>query len=127
MATGMTGTLLGLLTEATWSMPASCTVHVVNCPTCTEGFRAQQCVSGHARDNTDCWPPVASRVEPPAHPFLGWGYYSPGIACPTGYTAACTAQYGGRSEWPVQFELLPGETAIGCCPQYVDNASPNRL
>jgi hypothetical protein len=35
------GTVLGPLTTA-WPMPDSCTVHVVHCPTCTEGFRGQQ-------------------------------------------------------------------------------------
>ncbi|KAH6641280.1 hypothetical protein F5144DRAFT_563049 [Chaetomium tenue] len=48
---------------------------------------------------------------------MGWGFYSPGLACPTGYTAACTAEYGKRSDWEVEFTLIPGETAVGCCPE----------
>ncbi|KAK3302876.1 uncharacterized protein B0T15DRAFT_258284 [Chaetomium strumarium] len=118
--TGRSGTLLGPLT-ATWTMPKSCSVHVVNCATCSEGFRGQQCVtrdgSVQASDHTTCWPPAATRVPAPQPPFIGWGFYSPGMACPAGYTTACTAQYGGRSEWDVEFTLVPGETAIGCCPE----------
>ncbi|KAL1838749.1 hypothetical protein VTJ49DRAFT_2247 [Mycothermus thermophilus] len=117
--TGHKGTALGPLTTA-WSMPEDCKVNVVLCPTCDEGFRGQQCVvsNGEARaeDHTRCWPPVTAAAGSPQWPFMGWGYYSPGISCPVGYTTACTAEYGGRSEWAHQFTLVPGETAIGCCP-----------
>ncbi|KAK4232881.1 hypothetical protein C8A03DRAFT_39463 [Achaetomium macrosporum] len=118
--TGRAGTLIGPLTT-TWTMPDSCTVHVLNCATCTEGFRGQQCVmsdgTAQASDHTACWPPATTRVPVPQPPFVGWGFYSPGLACPAGYTTACTAQYGGRAEWDVEFTLVPGETAIGCCPE----------
>lgn len=121
--TSLAGTLLGPLTTA-WSMPDSCTVHVLNCATCTEGFRGQQCViqddgSGAPQDHTSCWPPATKKAGTPQHPFVGWGFYSPGLACPTGYTAACTAEYGKRPEWEIEFTLIPGETAIGCCPTCV--------
>ncbi|AEO56647.1 hypothetical protein MYCTH_2048823, partial [Thermothelomyces thermophilus ATCC 42464] len=109
-------TLLGPLTTA-WSMPDSCTVHVRNCATCNEGFRGQQCVSGQPEDHTTCWPPAVKANEPPQHPFVGWGFYSPGLVCPSGYTTACTAEYGGRPEWEIEFTLIPGETAVGCCPE----------
>ncbi|KAL2168871.1 hypothetical protein VTG60DRAFT_6773 [Thermothelomyces hinnuleus] len=114
--TGKPGTLLGPLTTA-WSMPGSCTVHVRNCATCNEGFRGQQCVSGQPEDHTTCWPPAIKANEPPQHPFVGWGFYSPGLVCPSGYTTACTAEYGGRPEWEIEFTLIPGETAVGCCPE----------
>ncbi len=117
--TGEAGTLLGPMTTA-WSAPASCSVHVVNCPSCRNGYQAQHCVSGAAQDYTGCWPPALPRAGTPTYPYLGWGFYSPGVACPTGYTAACTAEYGAEPEWPIQFVLFPGETAIGCCPTYVD-------
>ncbi|KAK4158054.1 hypothetical protein C8A00DRAFT_39610 [Chaetomidium leptoderma] len=119
MVGGAVGVVLGPLTTA-WSMPASCTVNVLNCATCTSAYRGQACVmngeTGRAEDHTDCWPPVTSRAGTPRYPFLGWGYYSPGLACPTGYTTACTAEYGGRPGWEMQFNLVPGETAVGCCP-----------
>lgn len=54
-------------------------------------------------------------------PFRGWGFYSPGLVCPHGYTSACTATAGGDAQWPVQFEMLEGETAVGCCPTYVNS------
>ncbi|KAK4041293.1 hypothetical protein C8A01DRAFT_14965 [Parachaetomium inaequale] len=115
--TGQSGTLLGPLTTA-WSMPETCTIHLDGSR--NRGFRGQRCAvsSGTARpeDNVNCWPPATNLPEIPAPPFIGWGFYSPGLACPTGYTAACTAQYGGRAGWETQFTLIPGETAIGCCP-----------
>ncbi|KAK4106968.1 hypothetical protein N658DRAFT_520411 [Parathielavia hyrcaniae] len=118
--TGLLGTLLGPITTA-WSMPPSCTVHVLNCATCTRGYRGQRCVDnsggGKPEDYSGCWPPATPRAGTPQHPFAGWGFYSPGLACPTGYMAACTAEHGGRAEWDIEFTLLPGETAIGCCPQ----------
>lgn len=120
MVTGAAGTLLGPLTTA-FSIPDSCRIHVMNCLTCAEAFQGQQCVmdgeTGRAEDHTTCWPPVTSRAGTPGYPFMGWGYYSPGLACPTGYTAACTAEYGRRPEWEIQFTLIPGETAVGCCPE----------
>lgn len=117
--TSESGVWLGPLTT-TWSMPDSCSVYIVNCPTCQEGFRGQQCVmngqTGRAQDHTTCWPPTRRGVESRQYPFVGWGFYSPGLACPTGYTTACTAEYGRRPEWNIQFTLNPGETAAGCCP-----------
>jgi hypothetical protein len=68
-------------------------------------------------DNSACWPPVTRGAGTAPRPLHGWGYYSPGLACPSGYTTACTAEHGGRSEWEVQFNLVAGETAIGCCPE----------
>ncbi len=119
LRTGMTGTALGPLATS-WSPPASCSVHIVNCPTCRDGYQAQHCVTdgSHtgAEDYTGCWPPATRAAGSPAWPFLGWGFYSPGVACPTGYTAACTAEYGGKQDWQIEFVLNPGETAIGCCP-----------
>jgi hypothetical protein len=119
LRTGAEGTLLGPMTTA-WSPPASCSVHVVNCATCLDGYQAQHCVNGGtAQDYTGCWPPATRQAGSPKYPYLGWGFYSPGVACPTGYTAACTAEYGKRADWPIQFVLVAGETAIGCCPECV--------
>ncbi|KAL2135722.1 hypothetical protein VTI74DRAFT_7239 [Chaetomium olivicolor] len=93
------------------------TVRHVNCATCLDGYQAQHCVTGSAQDYTGCWPPATPQAGSPIYPYLGWGFYSPGVACPTGYTAACTAEYGARPDWSIQFVLFPGETAIGCCPE----------
>lgn len=47
------------------------------------------------------------------------GFYSPGLYCPSGYTGVCSATAGGSSDWPVEYSMLQGETALGCCPTYV--------
>lgn len=120
--TGRAGVMLGPLTTS-WSIPSRCSVNYVNCETCIEAFRGQHCVTsggtGPVEDDIGCWPPAAS-LNQATHPFLGLGFYSPGLACPTGYTTACTAEYGRRAQWDIQFSLVPGETAIGCCPEYVE-------
>ncbi len=120
LLTGKVGTVLGPLTTS-WSMPDRCTVHFVNCATCDQAYRAQHCVAngatGPVEDDLSCWPPVLTQIiGTPTHPFIGLGIYSPGLACPTGYTTACTAEYGRRAGWDVQFPLVADETAIGCCP-----------
>jgi len=119
--TGKAGTNLGPLTTQ-WSMPASCSVYVPPCSTCGQGFAGQHCVDsggGQAQDTAGCWPPRVSGVQDAQWPMLGWGFYSPGIACPTGYTAACTAVYGKVAGWQIEFNLRAGETAVGCCPESV--------
>ncbi|KAJ3482465.1 hypothetical protein NLG97_g7562 [Lecanicillium saksenae] len=67
-------------------------------------------------DDVNCWPPRATSVPPAPTPIGGWGFYSPGPACPSGYTAACTGVYDQRPEFDFQFSLYSGETALGCCP-----------
>lgn len=67
-------------------------------------------------DTTDCWPTAASGAAAPSTPLGGWGFYSPGFDCPYGYTSACSATGGVSTGWPIQFSLLPDETAVGCCP-----------
>lgn len=113
--TNQAGVYLGPLTTS-WSMPASCSLHFSPCSTCQEGFRGQACASGAPQDHAGCWPPTIEGVATRNPPYVGWGFYSPGLACPTGYTSACTAIHGEFPEWNIQFTLRPGETAIGCCP-----------
>ncbi|KAH7324847.1 hypothetical protein B0I35DRAFT_476058 [Stachybotrys elegans] len=121
VSTGMSGVLIGPLTT-TWSAPSGCRMNLL-CSTCGLFFRAgESCASigptGEVQDDTSCWPPAATGVQiaSPRYPFIGWGFYSPGLACPTGYVSACTAIHGQRPQWPIQFTLEEGETAIGCCP-----------
>ncbi|ETS80911.1 hypothetical protein PFICI_08440 [Pestalotiopsis fici W106-1] len=47
---------------------------------------------------------------------MGWGFYSPGIACPQGYTTAAMATAGGSTGWGLEYSLTDGETAAACCP-----------
>ncbi|KAK3329164.1 hypothetical protein B0H66DRAFT_596762 [Apodospora peruviana] len=75
----------------------------------------QACSRGRPIDASSCWPPMSKGVETGSTIL---GFYSPGVQCPIGYATACSATGGskGESGWPVQFKLLDGETAIGCCP-----------
>ncbi len=91
------------------------------CDTCTSVWYGQTCnPKVNAHDFTDCWPPRSgsqASVDPGV--MMGWGFYSPGIACPAGYTTVAMATAGGSSGWPVEYSLTDGETAAACCPTYV--------
>ncbi|UPL03169.1 hypothetical protein LCI18_014103 [Fusarium solani-melongenae] len=102
--TSQSRTILGPLTT-TFTQPSSCRDLVGLCETCHAAFQGQSCGHMGAQDNPS-----------PTHPLKGWGIYSPGVVCPSGHTSACTATADGNSEWPVQFSMKAGETAIGCCP-----------
>lgn len=112
---GQAPTNLGPLT-ATFTPPPACTVAVADG---SSGFLSQACdpING-AVDALSCWPPLSAGVASPSPPFHGLGFYSPGVACPSGYASACSATAGGSAGWPVQFSLQAGETAVGCCPRY---------
>ncbi|KUJ10486.1 uncharacterized protein LY89DRAFT_627027 [Mollisia scopiformis] len=123
MSTNQARTNLGPLTT-TATLPSSCQVPVEQCSTCSEAWGAQTCfastidstVDYGVQDNTDCWPSTTSFVATPPIPLQGWGFYSPGLVCPSGMYSACSATASRSSGWPVQFGLLSGETAVGCCP-----------
>ncbi|KAK1752714.1 proline-rich receptor-like protein kinase PERK2 [Echria macrotheca] len=118
---------LGPLTT-TFTPPPACTVAVgavdggllgiglIGASTLNVASLGQTCSKGKGVDATSCWPPTSSGAPPKS--AGGWGFYSPGVQCPVGYATACmaTGGSGGGSEWPVQFKLLAGETAAGCCP-----------
>ncbi|CAM1500614.1 Fc.00g097760.m01.CDS01 [Cosmosporella sp. VM-42] len=123
-ATGYAGALLGPLTSQ-WEAPESCTIFYPGCSTCEDGWWAQHCLSGNpddtstqriVEDDASCWPPRARGVNGVDPPLMGWGFYSPGLECPVGYTTACSGTYDGKSNWAMEFTLRPGETAVGCCP-----------
>ena len=91
------------------------------CDTCSTGWYGQTCnPQFNARDFTDCWPP-RSGEQKTSDPgvMMGWGFYSPGIVCPAGYTTAAMATAGGSSGWSVEFSMTDGETAAACCPRFV--------
>lgn len=90
------------------------------CSTCNIGWQAQSCAARGAVDATTCWPPTTSGVAPlTTPPLFGWGFYSPGTLCPSGYAPACAATAGGVTDpaWTMQFRMVAGETAVGCCPK----------
>jgi hypothetical protein len=89
----------------------------LGCATCNTGYQGQTCnVASNAHDWTDCWPPRATSMVDPGV-MMGWGFYSPGIACPQGYTTAAMATAGGSTGWGLEYSLTDGETAAACCPR----------
>ncbi|KAI0134063.1 hypothetical protein BJ170DRAFT_183415 [Xylariales sp. AK1849] len=110
-------TLLGPLTT-TWTPPASCTVAMAACSTCTSGWLAQKCYSSNSViDEASCWPPRSAGVADKIAPLMAWGVYSPGLECPSGYATACSYD-GSKNTGDFEFLFRPEttETAIGCCP-----------
>ncbi|KAK3986046.1 hypothetical protein QBC44DRAFT_297756 [Cladorrhinum sp. PSN332] len=79
-------------------------------------YLGQACSQGNPAEAASCWPET-SKGAPSKETSLR-GFYSPGLHCPAGYARACSATggSGGKSDWPVQFRLVAGETAVGCCP-----------
>lgn len=117
---------LGPLTT-TWTAPSICNQAWLACSDCDYAWQGQACNGdGSNSDTLSCWPPIATSLSSVVvAPFLGLGFYSPGIACPTGYTTACAMQGAQNGlQTPVagsqqfQFGYAPtlSETAIGCCP-----------
>ncbi|KAI0121288.1 hypothetical protein BJ170DRAFT_698437 [Xylariales sp. AK1849] len=118
-------TLLGPLTE-TYTFPPVCQYAMASgCASCSTGWLGQTCnTASGAHDWTDCWPPRASSMMDPGV-MMGWGFYSPGLACPQGYTTAAVATEGGSTGWGLEYSLTTGETAAACCPrpgeQHIDD------
>jgi hypothetical protein len=130
-ATGQTRTILGPLTT-TFTAPATCTLPVQQCTTCAVAWQGQDCYSSSAdirvRDNTQCWPAASGSIatQSASLPLKGWGFYSPGLICPTGYTSACSATGTRASNYNFQYAILPQETVVGCCPTYAPLHTPEQ-
>ncbi|KAK2602298.1 hypothetical protein N8I77_008845 [Diaporthe amygdali] len=115
--TGQERTNLGPLT-ATFTQPPECTTAIaVASGQSLLGRLGEVCGSEAGTVDTSCWPATGGGVAGPSTASPGWGFYSPGIVCPAGHTSACSATAGlfGKSDWPVQYSLTAGETAVGCC------------
>ncbi|ETS80134.1 hypothetical protein PFICI_07663 [Pestalotiopsis fici W106-1] len=101
--------------------PSYCNDVISKCDNCTYGWLAQTC-DGDGRksqiDDSACWPPTAFYARSTSQPFAGWGFYSPGTICPSGYTPSCssTAGQADPQAFDFQFSLSLLETAVGCCP-----------
>ena len=112
---------LGTLTT-TFTPTGTCTQLVGGNP--FQFYFGEGCNSGAVYDAWQCWPRATSGLATP--PFLGGGFYSPGLVCPTGYTTACldaTDDAGQAANlatslisFSFQYSLQVGETALGCCP-----------
>ncbi|KAK0705680.1 hypothetical protein B0H67DRAFT_594736 [Lasiosphaeris hirsuta] len=114
--TSQSRVILGPLT-AMFQPPAPCSVGVGICSTCDAVFYGQKCGPAGPQDDTTCWPPTTRGALRPSSALSGWGFYSPGISCPVGFTSACHATAASsRADWAMQFLMEPGETAVGCCP-----------
>lgn len=125
-----TRSILGPLTT-TFTPPPACTIAVANCNTCKVGWLAQTCFSSNslfqnASDESTCWPPVT--ITPTPGNLSSYGFYSPGLICPSGYSTACAAAGTAKTAvtglangtgFAFQYDLLANETAVGCCPTYV--------
>lgn len=112
----MATVILGDLTT-TFTQPLRCSTAVAECLTCGLAWQAQRCPTASlVADDVACWPPRTRNVFTPV-PLLQWGVYSPGIACPAGYTTACTHD-GSKPRGDFSFPVPPraSETAVGCCP-----------
>lgn len=115
--------LLGPLTT-TWTPPSTCLQPLLACSTCSSAWEGQTCLSSATFEgNLNCWPPVTSSTATP--PFLGLGYYSPGLYCPSGYQTACAAagssnglqaSVNGTQLFTFEYTPTVSETAVGCCP-----------
>lgn len=121
---------LGPLTT-TFTLPQECSIYGVMAEDQIRYFaKAQDCSGYGLIDTSTCWPsvPPSLFVEKtlmlPNEQFLGLGFYSPGLVCPSGFTSACTAASVLAGEpfpqidvpFVPKFPLEPGETAVGCCP-----------
>ncbi|KAG7287232.1 hypothetical protein NEMBOFW57_006738 [Staphylotrichum longicolle] len=107
--------ILGPLTTV-FTPPAPCNIAIGLCATCDVAWWGQTCGPKTVHDDQSCWPATTTGVPDPGLPLYGWGFYSPGLNCPAGYTSACSATAGSTSNWKVQFKMEAEETFIGCCP-----------
>ncbi|KAF2145773.1 uncharacterized protein K452DRAFT_295342 [Aplosporella prunicola CBS 121167] len=119
--TPQSGTVLGPLTT-TFTQPKGCSIFNEYRHTKSSwalAWQAQRCHDVIEDDNA-CWPTATTSA--PAPPLNGWGYYSPGLVCPVGYTTACAAGATpsdiGRNvpSFAFQFAFDEDEAVYGCCP-----------
>lgn len=122
--------ILGPLTTP-WKQPDGCSVIVRRDSSYTgELWQGQSCQmtassavqsSWWIHEAAECFPPrTAGATTPTQSWFDNWGFYSPGIACPVGWTMACSTTLGmdGRGLALLDpMTLQAGETAAGCCPE----------
>ncbi|KAK4223014.1 hypothetical protein QBC38DRAFT_400463 [Podospora fimiseda] len=109
-------TILGPLTTV-FEPPASCSVAHPWCSDCPLAWVAQTCAGMTVQDNPSCWPETATWARSGGAFMFGWGFYSPGVVCPAGHTAACQATAGGKSDWKsFQYKMESEEVFVGCCP-----------
>ncbi|KAK8061294.1 p63 related protein [Apiospora phragmitis] len=87
-----------------WQQPDGCSVIVRRDPSYTgKLWQGQSCqVTGSATQSNywihqahECFPPrTAAATTPTSSWYDNWGFYSPGLACPAGWSRACSTTYG---------------------------------
>jgi hypothetical protein len=108
---------LGPLTS-TFTPPPDCTTALLLYGGDSTGYLGYNCITIDGQ----LWSQPAEACRPSRTvgiPPKDFGFFSPGLICPTGYTSACTATGGGHSDWNVEFFLSTSETAVGCCRRWV--------
>ncbi|EPE09147.1 p63 related protein [Ophiostoma piceae UAMH 11346] len=110
---------LGPLTTV-WTAPSGCNDNHIE-RSRNYGWKAQICTTATdgywAADDVDCWPPRSGPATSSTDLPLGaFGYYSPGLECPAGFTTACHQTGGGSGNFQFNFAPSASETAYGCCP-----------
>ena len=122
-ARSMLGPLL-----TTFTPPSACQSYGGPSTNLESGYQEQNCSDAIVVDDASCWPTAS--VSAPSPRLNGWGFYSPGTVCPSGYAVSCGAGFiessvntdSGTTSVPpnfdFQFPLAAGETAVGCCPEY---------
>ncbi|KAJ4391118.1 hypothetical protein N0V93_004733 [Gnomoniopsis smithogilvyi] len=99
-----TRTILGPLLT-TFTPPSTCTEVMLDLTAdSSEGWLAQSCSSDVMNDDASCWPSATSGVTTSTN-LWGFGIYSPGTVCPTGYVTACSATSGVEGGFDFQFPL----------------------
>ncbi|KAI1872815.1 uncharacterized protein JN550_003689 [Neoarthrinium moseri] len=106
---------LGPLTT-TFVAPSYCNNIIAGDALSGYGWQAQSCRGTVVRDDTSCWPTTTPGAPASSTILAGWGFYSPGIVCPSNYVTACSKSIGQDGGFDFQFGLISSETAIGCCP-----------
>ncbi|KAI0197263.1 hypothetical protein EV127DRAFT_416140 [Xylaria flabelliformis] len=122
--------LLGPLTTVFSADPTCLTLLLGECGSSTActGWLGQTCnlespTKYWPSNDVSCWPSWTSGAN--IQEYLGWGFYSPGLVCPSGYTSACSTTAGSTGNFQFQFPPTAGETALGCCPtSFICNKVP---
>lgn len=124
IATTTRDNLLGPLTTVFSADPTCMTLLFGECgsDTVCSGWLGQTCnlatTSSFYWPSNDlaCYPSWTTGAQTLA--YNGWGFYSPGLSCPSGYTSACSTTADVSGNFQFQFPPTAGETAVGCCPRY---------
>ncbi|KAI0865767.1 hypothetical protein F4860DRAFT_264945 [Xylaria cubensis] len=105
--------LLGPLTTVFSAEPTCLTLLLGECGSSTActGWLGQTCnlespTKYWPSNDILCWPSWTSNAN--IQEYSGWGFYSPGLVCPSGYTSACSTTAGSTGNFQFQFPPTAG-------------------